>query len=303
VAVLALATMPATQTARVPPAVDLPDRAIVPAQALVNFLSCTMSDGSSCLNGAGGLTGPLDVGTTLSVDIETSVLGCGDSVTAYVSWGDGTSQQSLSGPPGPIGPFTHTYESGGNFPFNYGDSCDGASPTIMIQVNGGLGGVGNYSFLLAALAVLGGLAALGLTVASLRPIHAPKVLPPTTGQVPATATYGSIYYTPEGGGGSLASAPVELPAGTVPPGGWPPWALDYRRVVPAPDTFLQGWGEMVQKFQLGLNGQPPRAPDWPTMQNPRPPTNWPGIYCEARVNPSTGLLRWWNPVDGTYPWG
>jgi hypothetical protein len=276
------------------------DSGVVPAQALINFLSCTLSDGTSCLNGEGGLTGDLDVGTVLSVDIETSVLSCGNSVTAYVDWGDGTQTQYISGPPGAIGPFTHTFDLAGSFNLGYGDSCDGASPDIPITVTGG--GLEAFSAAFGLLGLFLGLVGLGLVFASFRTVKPSNI--PQPQQTPTTFTTGSVIGTPTGPAGVTSSTSMNVPAGNAPPGGWPPWALDLRTTPFTPNLYITGWSTLLQNFQTSLKGQPPRPPAWPAPQTePNPPTNYPGVFYQARVNPQTGKLAWWNPVDGSFPWG
>ena len=63
--------------------------------------------------------------------------------------------------------------------------------------------------------------------------------------------------------------------------------------------MVSGWSELLAK-QAGTT---PAPPDWPAMQNPAPPTHYAGVFHQARINPQTGNWSWWNPVDGTFPWG
>jgi hypothetical protein len=274
------------------------DSSVVPTQAFVDFIACTTSDGSSCLGTDGGLdpNANLDVGTSISLDVETSVLSCSSPVTATVDWGDGSAKQSLSGAPGSIGPFSHTYNSAGTFGLVIGDSCDGTNDPIYITISGGLS---SLAPIFGSAGIFLGLIGVVLALVSFRGPKRPHQQPPV--QTPQPVVYGSVIGTPTGPAGVTTTSSMNIPPpppAVIAAGGYPPWAYDYRTTPFTPNLWVTGWTELVSK-----SPNPPPDPVWPGPQTPNPPTNYPGVFCQPRVNPQTGRLRWWNPVDGSFPWG
>ncbi len=283
---------------------------IVPAQGdqLYTFTACTAPDGSSCMSPYGGVNTPLAVGTTVSLEFFTSIF-ANPPITGTINWGDGSQVQSQSIVSGNcqcvFGPFTHTYNSAGSFTIVISDTADGTETvgTITVSATASL-----FSFN-GLLIIFGGLLGLGGLVGGLASMRGPR-LPagsPSTGSpsIPVPVTIGNISTSPTGTGGIAIQSTLEVPqVPGMPPGGWPPWAFDYRTTPYQPNPLYQGWGQLLQRFQMDHIGKPPAPPNWPFLTNPAPPTNFVGVFCQPRINPQTGRWAWWNPVDGTFPsWG
>jgi hypothetical protein len=143
VAVLMVLLCPLQRADERPASHTVTDTDVKPAQALERFTACTTSDGTSCLGTGGGLNPDvtLDVGTTISMEVQSSYFSCPTTVTADVTWGDGSAEQYMTGAAGDfIGPFTHTYNSAGTFGIVFGDSCDGDGEPMNIVISGSGGG-------------------------------------------------------------------------------------------------------------------------------------------------------------------
>ncbi len=278
----------------------IPDLSKVPTQGdqLYTFTSCSDPSGNSCLTPDGGIDTPLVVGTTVALEFFSSAF-CTTPITGTINWGDGSATQSQTISSGPcqctFGPFSHTFNSVGSFNTTISDTCDGSELLGAIPVvAAGLG----FDVLLIALGAILGLVAVAVAAASFR---APRLPPGSAALMPVVT--GSFMGTPGGTAGVAIPSTLDIPLlpGETPAGGWPAWALDYRTTPYVPNPLIQGWPQLLQRFQAGK--QPPDAPNWPALNQPAPPTMWPGVFCQARVNPQTGHLRWWNPIDGTFPWG
>jgi len=277
-----------------------------PAQGeqLYTFTSCTAPGGGSCLSPYGGIVTPLQVGTTVALEFFTSAF-CTTPISGYINWGDQTGDQPETISSGDcqctFGPFQHTFNAPGNFTVVISDTCDGAETIGSITVSA----TADLFSPLGLLVLFGGLLGFGALaggLVSLRPVRIPP-RPPATEMSASPAIAGWFVGTPTGTQG--VAQPIDLPippptAGPPPP---PSWAYDYRTTPYQPNPLIQGWGELVQRFQAGLNGRPPPPPNWPQMTTPAPPTDWPGTFYQARINPQTGRWSWWNPIDGTFPWG
>ena len=305
-----LAARPAASSPHLGDSLQADQSGLIPAQGdqLYTFTACNAPDGSSCLSPYGGVDTPLEVGTTVSLEWFTSIFAT-PPLSGTINWGDGSQVQSQDINSGQcqcmFGPFTHTYNSAGSFTIVIYDSADGSETvgTITVSATASL-----FSFN-GLLIIFGGLLGLGGLVGGLASMRGPRLpsgspsIPPPS--IPVPVTYGNISTSPTGTGGTAIQSTLQVPpAPGMPPGGWPPWAFDYRTTPYQPNPLYQGWGELLQRFQLEHQGKPPAPPNWPFLTNPAPPTNFVGVFCQPRINPQTGQWAWWNPVDGTFPsWG
>jgi hypothetical protein len=304
-------------------------------EQMYTFTSCSVPGGASCLSGEGGIVEPLSVGTVLGIEFFSDIF-CTTPITGTVNWGDPSPPDISSGEDASgdcqcsFGPFTHTYHHAGSFPLTLSDTCDGsefvgdisvsATPNLALALSTPEGIAAMFGTLFG----LGGLAAVLSSFRGVRPrspgvsgsipppsppplpgAGAPPTPPPPPvppGPPPPQVTVQVItgYYTPTGTGGVTQTGQLTIPtAPGMPADGWPAWAFDYRTAPWDPGTMVQGWAEVLARFQ----GQTPQPPDWPNFQNPRPPTQYSGVYFQPRINPQTGHWSWWNPVDGSFPWG
>jgi len=246
---------------------------------------------------------PLEVGTTVALEFFSDAFDT-PPITGTVDWGDGSpvaSQEVTSGTcECQFGPFVHTYNSAGSFTIVIGDTQDGSETVGPFTVSA----TANLFSFNGLLIIFGGLPGLGGLVGGLVSMRGPR-LPAGSPSIEAPVTTGNLSTSPTGTGGIAMHSTLEVPqAPGMPPGGWPPWAFDYRTTPYQPNPLYQGWGQLLQRFQIEHAGKPPAAPNWPFMTNPAPPTNFVGVFCQPRIDPQTGLWAWWNPVDGTFPsWG
>jgi len=281
---------------------------IVPAQGdqLYTFSSCTAPDGSSCLSPYGGIDVPLAVGTIVSLEFFTSAF-CTTPITGNVNWGDSSTPQAETIPTGPceceFGPFTHTFNSAGDFNAVIYDTCDGSESLGTISVSG-VGDLFSFDSLLLIFGAILGLAAVIGGLVSLRGVRSP----PGSITVPGSASiepvkFGYLSNSPVGPRSETVATSMEIPPPNALPGRFPEWATDYRTTPYQPNPLIQGWAEYLQKYQAWLAGKAPVPPNWPALTNSAPPTSFPGTFCQARINPQTGQWAWWNPIDGTFPWG
>lgn len=267
---------------------------------MYTFTGCTAPDGSSCLSSYGGIVTPLAVGSTVSLEFFSSIF-CSTPITGYINWGDGSTAQTQTISSGPcqcdFGPFTHTFNSAGSFTVTISDTCDGSETVGTIPVSA-------TSDLFSAdgiLVLFGGFLGLGALVGGLVSLRGPRVPAGSRSSASVTPiTTGFLSSAPEGTGGVAAGSSMTIPP---PTGGWPSWATDYRTSPYQPNPLLQGWPELLERFQSAHVGRPPDPPNWPYLTNPAPPTHFAGTFCQPRINPQTGRWSWWNPVDGTFPWG
>jgi hypothetical protein len=195
------------------------------------------------------------------------------------------------------------------------DTCDGSESAGTITVTA-TPSFASPGFMFAALGGLLGLVGLVSVAASFRgarpptppmPAPVPPVANPAPAPPPGPAVGGTMSVTvqtgwmsPGGVNGVTTPNVLMIPRSPLmPPEGWPAWAFDYRHTVystaPVP---IQGWGDLVLKTPAR-----PAPPDWPFMRTPAPPTQFPGVFAQPRINPQTGNWSWWNPVDGSFPWG
>lgn len=285
---------------------------LAPAQGdqLYTFSACTAPDGSSCLSDYGGIVTPLAVGTTVSMEFFTSAF-CTTPITGNVNWDDSSEVQTQTISSGPcqceFGPFTHTFNTAGNFnPVIY-DSCDGSEQlgTISVTNSADLFSFVSLLIILGSMlglgAVIGGLVSMRRLRGSRRPLEAggsASIEPVTLGYIPSGLP---------GVPGVTQSTAEEIWPPNSPPRNFPAWSTDYRTTPYQPNPLYTGWADYLQRYYAWMHQlvppQPP-SPVWPPApQVSPPPTNYPGTFCQPRVNPATGRLAWWNPVDGTFPWG
>jgi len=282
---------------------------LVPAQGdqLYTFSACTAPDGSSCLSQyQGGIDTPLAVGTTVVLEFFTSAF-CTTPITGNINWEDGSSVQSQTISSGPceceFGPFTHTFNSAGDFDPQIYDSCDGSESLGTISVSG-VGDIFSFDSLLIIFGAILGLAAVIGALVSMRRLREPVRPPPSSVSASIESVqFGTISDAPVGPRSTTIPSAMEIPPQNALGGRFPAWALDYRTTPYRPNPLIQGWAEYRQQYQLWLNRthggvQPP--PDPPTWAVIHPPTGYPGTFYQARIDPNTAQWRWWNPVDGTF---
>jgi len=257
----------------------------------------------------GGIVTPLGVGTTVGLEFFSSIF-CTTPITGWVNWADGSTDANQSDIIAAgdcqcsFGPFTHTFNNAGTFNVTIGDTCDGSESIGQITVSE----TANVFTLTGLMILLGGFAGLGGLAGGLASLRRVRIPPPTAAggmsasYPPTPVVGGSVVYTPTGPAGVAVPGTMNIPP---PPAGtqYPAWAYDYRTVAYQPNPLLQGWPELQTKFQAALNGRPPAPPTWPFLREPAPPTDFPGTFCQPRINPTTGKWAWWNPIDGTFPWG
>ena len=272
---------------------------------LYTFTSCTAPDGSSCLSPYGGIVTPLALGSRVSLQFFTSIF-CTTPITGYVEWGDGTAAQTETIPSGPcqcdFGPFSHTFNTAGSFTVTISDTCDGSETVGTLPVSSSADLFSTDGILV----LFGGFLGLGALVGglfSLRGVRVPTGAGGSASVAPITSGFRSD--SPEATGGVAVASSMKFPSSSPapPPEGWPSWAYDYRTTPYQPNPLVQGWPELLQRFQLVHVGRPPDPPNWPYLTNPAPPTDFAGVFCQPRINPQTGGWSWWNPVDGSFPWG
>jgi hypothetical protein len=146
------------------------------------FVRCDRPDGSSCLNGGGGVTPPpFPVGTTFTLRIIPGAIGgCDGSggTASRVDWGDGTAPTTGSG----VADHTHTYQGAGSFVITM--SCGGYvlsldSPPLTIGGgSGGLGALNPHGPLFAPTVTALFFALIGLAAANTRPLFPGITAPP-----------------------------------------------------------------------------------------------------------------------------
>jgi len=148
-------------------------------------------------------------------------------------------------------------------------------------------------------AIVGGAMGAGGLIGAIVSGRRPRV-PPEPISASLTTT-GLLSNSPTGLGG--IAIPLERPIPGNPAGPAlppiPPWAYDYRTTPYTPNPLIQGWAEFRQQFA----GRQPLAPNFPLFNVPSPPTGWPGVLCQPRINPQTGQWAWWDPVSGGFPYG
>ncbi|MGA3021632.1 MAG: hypothetical protein ABSE66_02345 [Thermoplasmata archaeon] len=169
--------------------------------------------------------------------------------------------------------------------------------------SGSLFGAGLDSFSGMA-AILGGAMGAGGLIGSMVSGRRPRIpYEGASASIEAPATTGFYSNSPAGMGGVAMPTPMPVPDNTPIPPAVPSWAYDYRTAPYTPNPLIQGWPELLQKFQVSLNGRPPKPPNFPFFTEPAPPTGWAGAFCQPRINPQTGQWAWWDPVSGVFPYG